>query len=100
MQDRYEFLKRAGLYQHPSMKLKGPSVDAFPLINEVIETNLQTFIKEVAGNGFKIEDYKLFRELMLEEFDEEDEKEWYLENGFEDDDEIYEESGDQEKDRS
>ena len=58
------------------------------LISDVVETELPNFIEEVAGNGFTITDYEFFVKLLNEEFDDEDERDYYLENGFVDEEAI------------
>ena len=89
IKDRYEFLNRAGLYQHPSLKSKSASnAEAFPLISDIVETELPKFIEEVAGNAFSVSDYELFVKLLNEEFDDQDERDYYLENGFVDEEAI------------
>ena len=84
IKDRYEFLLRSGLYQHPSLKSLGPKAEAKPPISEIVETKLETFIDEVVGHGFTVEDYHLFKKMLDEEFDASEENIWYIENGFED----------------
>ena len=88
IKDRYEFLLRTGLYQHPSLKSLGPKAEAKPPIKEIAETKLETFIDEVVGHGFTVEDYNLFKKMLDEEFDRKEENLWYIENGFEDEDFI------------
>ena len=74
------------------MKLKieksSSIAEAYPLISDVVETELPKFIQEVAGNGFTITDYEFFVKLLNEEFDDEDERDYYLENGFVDEEAI------------
>ena len=84
LQDRYEFLLRAGLYRHPSMKDLGLKSEAYPLIQDVIETDLETFINDVVGHGLKMEEFELFVKLMNEEFETEEESMSHLEHGYED----------------
>ena len=86
IKDRYEFLLRAGLYQYPSLKSKALSAEAYPKISEIVETTLATFVREVAGHGFQVEDFELFVKSLNSEFDDREEALAYLENGFEVDD--------------
>ena len=88
IKDRYEFLLRTGLYQHPSLKSLGPKAEAKPPIKEIAETKLETFIAEVVGHGFTVEDFNLFKKMLDEEFDRKEETLWFIENGFEDEEFI------------
>lgn len=88
IKDRYEFLLRAGLYQHPSLKSLGPKAEAKPHIKEIAETNIETFISEVVGHGFTVDDYQLFCKMLNEEFDVDDERIGYIQHGHEDNDEF------------
>ena len=86
LQDRYEFLVRTGLYRHPDMKSKSLKAEAYPLVNDVIETDLELYINEVVGNGLKVEEFELFVKLRNEEFETQEESMLHLELGYEDPD--------------
>ena len=75
IKDRYEFLNRAGLYQHPSLKSHSmTAAEAYPNIADVVETKDEAFVNDVAGEGvFSVEDYKMFVKMLNEEEDVQDE---------------------------
>ena len=83
---RYEFLLRAGLYRHPSPKDIGTRAEAYPLVGEIVETSVKEFITNVVGNGITMEEFELFSKMRAAEFDDKEEAEWFLENGYEDPD--------------
>lgn len=88
-QDRYEFLHRAGLYQHPSLKNLSTKAEAYPPITEIVETNLKTFIFEVVRNGFRPEEFELFVKMLDHENCESlSEKAAYLEQGHDIEEEV------------
>lgn len=86
LQSRYEFVLRAGLYRHPSIKSLGTKAEALPLIGDIVETDLETFVTKVVENGVTIEEFNVFVNVLDEEFDSEEERLWFVENGFEDPD--------------
>ena len=51
-----------------------------------METNLKSFIKDVATPGLTEEEYELFVKMMDHEFDSKEERLWYIEMGYEDED--------------
>ena len=65
------------------MKSKSLKAEAYPLVNDVIETDLEFYINEVVGNGLKVEEFELFVKLRNEEFETQEESMLHLELGIE-----------------
>ena len=89
IKDRYEFLNRAGLYQHPSVKSHGNRSEAYPNVSDVVETKLSVFIKDVAKNGFLVQDYEYFIKMLNEDSHTKEERIHYINEGH---DESFENS--------
>lgn len=86
IKDRYDFLLRAGLYQHPTLKSKtNEPAEAYPKISDIVETDLPTFIDQVAGNGFTPDDFTLFVNMLNSELDDEHESLEFLQQGYTED---------------
>ena len=83
IQDRYDFLNRAGLYQHPDLKSKSLKSEAYPFVGDIVETKMDTFLKETCANLLTDEDFQLFVKLKNQEFDRDDESLSFLANGYE-----------------
>ena len=66
------------------MKSKTLKAEAYPLVNDVIETDLEFYINEVVGHGLKVEEFELFVKLRNEEFETQEESMMHLELGYED----------------
>lgn len=81
---RYEFLLRAGLYKHPSTKALGAESKAYPLIDVIVESDFDTFMNDVVGHDITKEEFDLFTQLLQEEHDTLEERQWYGECGYED----------------
>ena len=75
---------RTGLYIHPNVKNISLEAEAYPLINDVVETDLETFIDNVVGHGLTVEEFELFVKLRNEEFETQKETIMHLEQGYED----------------
>ena len=79
---------RTGLYIHPNVKNVSLEAEAYPLINDIVETDLEIFINNVVGHGLTIEEFELFVKLRNEEFETQREIILHLEQGYEDQDTL------------
>ncbi|XP_071749595.1 transcription termination factor 4, mitochondrial [Lepeophtheirus salmonis] len=69
LSQRYEFLKRAGLYRQPDPKGIDEGLHAFPPLKKIIDGSDEEFVAKVVGNGISVEEYDTFKQILNGEED-------------------------------